>query len=294
MQTFALGVAVLSLAFVIDAHAAEANTSNRVITTNALADRALTETVILHVGRDRTSYDKGHIPSARFLALSDIVVTRDGVPNEMPTPEELARVFGSLGVKNNGSAVLYGDMQGLFAARAWTALDYIGVRASLLDGGFERWRAEDRAIETAPGAPNNSGSLQPSQNLNVLVDYHTAKDLLGRKNIVFVDARPPEEYSGAKTGDGVTRAGHIPGAVNIFWKLHLVSDADPVLKADGELRAMFEKAGVTRDKKVVAYCRTGVQASHTYFVLRRLGYDIVLYDGSFIEWSAQPDAPVEQ
>ncbi|HEU0051871.1 MAG TPA: rhodanese-like domain-containing protein, partial [Longimicrobium sp.] len=107
-------------------------------------------TVVLHVGRDRASYDAGHIPGARFLALSDIVTERDGVPNELPSVDALDQAFEAVGVSDDSRVVLYGDLAGLAAARAFFTLDYLGHTPALLDGGLEAWRAANKEVTTQP------------------------------------------------------------------------------------------------------------------------------------------------
>jgi len=102
--------------------------------------------VVLHVAPNRTSYDAGHISGARFLPLSDVAVTRNGIPNQLPTVDAMKIAFERVGVGDKSRVVIYGDMSGLFAARAYFALDYLGHgnHAALLDGGLEKWKAEHR------------------------------------------------------------------------------------------------------------------------------------------------------
>jgi rhodanese-related sulfurtransferase len=88
-----------------------------------------------------------------------------------------------------------------------------------------------------------------------------------------------------RPGERVTRGGHIPGAANLFWMQNIMSREIPVMRPPAELRRLYEAAGATADRKVVTYCRTGGQASHAYFTAKYLGYDVVMYDGSFFEWS---------
>jgi thiosulfate/3-mercaptopyruvate sulfurtransferase len=108
---------------------------------------------------------------------------------------------------------------------------------------------------------------------------------------VILDARPPAEFSGEVPGADVGRPGHIPGARNLFWQDLVRSPEEPRLKDEAELRRLFEAAGVGPGDTVVAYCRTGGQASFLYTVASHLGYDVVLYDGSFVDWS-RTDYPV--
>ena len=254
-----------------------------------LGDRNI---VVLHVARDRAHYDGGHIPGARFVAWNEITATRAGVPNELPPVAELQKVFERLGVGDKGRVVLYGDNSGLSAARAYFTLDYLGhgERASLLDGGLERWRAERRQVSTA-AATASPRPFTPNVNTDIVTDLDVMRDLswiatnVSSPGVALVDARPVEEYTGAKPGEGVPRGGHIPGAANVFWMQNLASRENPVVRPAAELRKLYEAAGAKGNRKIVTYCRTGGQASHSYFIAKYLGYDVVMYDGSFFEWS---------
>ena len=252
--------------------------------------------VVLHVGRDRASYDAGHVPGARFLPLSSIVVERDGVPNELPAPEALEEAFEAVGVSDNSRVVLYGDLGGLAAARAFFSLDYLGkTDAALLDGGLERWRTEERPVTSeAPDAPR--GSLTVRLRPDIVVDADWVRARLGNDStIVLVDARPPAEYRGDTPGQGVDRPGHIPGAYNIFWRDALIGDQDPRLRSPEVLHAAYTLADAAFGDTIVVYCRTGVQASHGYYVARYLRRPVVMYDGGFIDWSRRGEEyPVER
>jgi thiosulfate/3-mercaptopyruvate sulfurtransferase len=251
-------------------------------------------TVVLHVGRDRAEYDRGHVPGARFLALSTLLAERDGVPNELPPPEELREAFEAVGVSDNSRVVLYGDLDGLAAARAFFSLDYLGkTDAALLDGGLVEWRRQEHPVSTEAPAVGR-GSLTTPVRPDVVVDAEWVRARLADTAVVLIDARPPAEYTGEVPGAGVTRPGHIPGAHNVFWRTALVSDDDPRLRSPEVLHAPFVLAGAALGDTLVVYCRTGVQASHAYFVARYLERPVVIYDGSFIDWSRRGEEfPVE-
>ncbi len=267
------------------------------VSTEALAARLDDpRTVVIHVGRDRASYDAGHIPGAHFLALSSIVAEQNGVPNELPPADQLEAAFEGVGVSDNSRVVLYGDLNGLLAARAFFTLDYLGkMDAALLDGGLEQWRKEERTVSTdPPSSANGSLTVRPRQ--NVVVDADWVRNRLGNDStVVLVDARPPAEFSGETPGDGVTRPGHIPGAHNIFWRTALVSEQVTRLRSPEVLHASYTLADAAFGDTIVAYCRTGVQASHAYYVARYLRRPVVMYDGSFIDWSRRGEEyPVER
>ena len=255
--------------------------------------------VVLHVAREQAHYEKGHIPGARFVGWGEITTTRDGVPNELAPVTDLQKLFERLGVGDEARIVLYGDNSGLAAARAYFTLDYLGhgARAALLDGGLEKWKAEHRDISTAVVAPKPA-PFTPRVRAGVVTNLDVVRDLswtaanLSDPSVALIDARPVDEYTGIKPGEDVQRGGHIPGAASVFWMQNVVSRENPTLRSATELRRLYEQAGVQHGRTVVTYCRTGAQASHTYFVLKYLGYDVVMYDGSFFEWSKAEGAPI--
>ena len=186
--------------------------------------RHLTDSVvvILHVARERADYDAGHLPGANFLAVDQITVTRDKVSNELAPAEELKKVFESLGVGDRTQVVLYGERQGLWAARAWFTLDYLGhgKNAALLDANIEKWRSENRPL-TKDALPIKPASFSPHVHSEVLVTLPVVRDLswealnTSSPTAVLADARPPEQYLGEESASDTPRTGRIPGAVNL-------------------------------------------------------------------------------
>jgi thiosulfate/3-mercaptopyruvate sulfurtransferase len=258
--------------------------------------RAGVQVVVLHVARARSEYDSAHVPGARFLPLGALVTELDGLPNELPPVHVLDSVFTSVGVTDDAGVVLYGEP--LAAARAWFTLDVLGHgdHAAVLDGGLQAWRAAGRPVTTSayPSAVIEAGAFTPRHAPERLVDASWVAARSGRPDVALIDARPPEEYSGERPGEGVVRPGHIPGARSLFWKRALVSDSLPVLKAVDSLRGLFAAAGAEPGDTVITYCRTGVQASHVYFVARYLGFPVRMYDGSYLDWNRVASRPVER
>lgn len=239
---------------------------------------------VLHVARERSIYDAGHIPGARFIAWSDFVAARDGVPNELPPIEQLQKFFEGLGIGNSGRIIIYGDNNGLSATRAYYTLDYLGHgdRAALLDGGIEKWKAENREVSTQP-VNTASAQFTPRLSPKIVVDLAAMRDLswvaanVADPDVTIIDARPKEQYLGTPG----QRSGHIPGAANVYWQNNL---AGLVMKPEADLRQLYQSLGVKPNQKVITYCNTGVQASHAYFTLKYLGYDVMMYDASMAEW----------
>jgi thiosulfate/3-mercaptopyruvate sulfurtransferase len=246
--------------------------------------------VIVEVGI-RTDYDSGHIPGARFIAREEIVADCDGLPNELTSTDTLVKAFERAGVGDSKLIVIY-SREPLLATRTWFTLDYLshGSRAAILDGGWQKWALEKREVSTVTPYVKAAPFTIADRPYSV-AKFTEVSDLVRRRGtlpdkLLLIDARPSLFFSGEMRGAGIRRAGHIPDAVNIPWTSNLTGDNAPVFRSESELLQLYKAAGVTREAIVIAYCRTGMEASMTYFVLRYLGYDVSLYDGSFIEWSA--------
>ena len=216
--------------------------------------------VVLCVAGNPEFYTKGHIPGARLISLKDIVTTRDGIPNELPSVEQLQSVFAKAGLRNDAKIILYGERSGLLAARAYFTLDYLGLadRAALLDGGIERWRAEERA-ESVDVPKITPQSLKITIHPEVLVSakaLEAALNELAKKNgAALIDARPHEEFTGERLSEDVSRAGHIPGASSLYWMNTLVSKENPVLRPTDELRNLYAQAGANNANTALRYLR---------------------------------------
>ena len=268
--------------------------SEMLVTTEWLAEHLHDgDLVVLSVGSSPDFYSKGHIPGARQIRLGDIAVTRDGIPNEMPSEDKLREVFAAAGVSNNSRVVLYGERSNLMAARAYFTLDYLGVagHAALLDGGIEKWKAESRPLSTE-AVTAKPARLTIAPRPAILVDTPTMKTLAAKKDVALIDARPAKEFTGEQLSEDVQKAGHIPGATSLYWMDMLVSKENPVLRPEAELRKMYAQAHASPGRQVVTYCRTGMQSSFDYFVAKYLGYEPSMYDASFYEWSLK-DLPAE-
>jgi thiosulfate/3-mercaptopyruvate sulfurtransferase len=257
-----------------------------------LQDRNL---IVLCIADNERFYSSDHIPGARMILVSQIVTTRSGVPNELPSLETLQHVFEMAGVSNDSHIILYGERSGLLATRAYFTLDYLslGDRASLLDGGIEKWRAERRQVSTAAPAVHAS-KLVVRAHPEILVtrEQMSAYSRLTSPDAVLIDSRPRAEYTGEKLSENVPKRGHIPNAVGLYWRELLQGDSLPELKSGADLQQLFHRIGASPDKEVVTYCRTGMQSSFSYFVARYLGYKTKMYDSSFYDWS-RSSLPVE-
>lgn len=228
----------------------------------------------------------GHIPGAAQIDWKalEVVETSDGSLANWRTDVEA--ILTDLGIERGDTVVVY-DGGTFIAARLWWILHQLGhgdVR--VLNGGLEAWVAEDG--ELATGEEPVEPAAEPyvgEPNDEVLVTIAEAEAALDEDETVFVDARRFEdEYV----------PGHIPGAINVPFMANADAEGPKRWKSVTELRTMYEDAGITPDRSVIAYCATGVRSAVTYFTLRQLGYeDTAVFTGSFVEWSSDPARPVE-
>ena len=252
---------------------------------NLFVDAAPEGAQVIFVGADTMRAAAQHA-GAKFVRFSTFSVERNGIPNEFPPADSLAGLLRTAGVRD-GRVVIVGEP--IPAGRAWAAFDYLGMgdKAVLFDGGPRAFTT------TASSSTPPDADLRVNVRNDMIVDAEWVNARLNDSSIVILDARPPAEYSGATPGEGVTRPGHIAGARNLFWQTLVHSADDTRLKDEPELRRLFEQAGVAPGKTIVTYCRTGGQSSFLYAVARHLGYDVRLYDGSFVDWS-RTTYPVER
>ena len=242
--------------------------------------------VVLHVTSKKNDYVRGHIPGARFLNEDDFIVPHEGAMTELPALAKLTKTFSDLGVTDDTLVVIYTTDWFPLAARAYFTLDFLGHdKTALLDGGIEHWMNEDRAI-TSEVPKFAAASFTPHVREGVRAVLAEVKPITEEKaddpNVQILDARPARRYT----------AGHLTGAVNLYWQDTLASEDDPVFLPVEKLRALYAARGITPGKKVITYCEVGLQASHGYFLARYLGYNAAMYDGSFYEWSEMQKLPV--
>jgi len=246
--------------------------------------------VILQVG-DKAGYEAGHIPGARLLSLADIAAPSTGPDSlilQMPDPEALRARLAAFGVSDTSKIVVYPTREGLQSAtRVVFTLDAAGLgkRTFLLEGGMSAWTAAGGKASSEVTAVT-PGKLSPLKMRPLVVDAAFVREHTGKSGYVLVDARAPDFYSGARSGGAPSKphkAGHIAGAQSVPFTS--VTTPDFKLATAREISAKFKAAGLKRGDTVVAYCHVGQQATATIFAARTLGLNVLLYDGSFEEWS---------
>lgn len=206
--------------------------------------------VVIVDARSADDYVAGHIPGAVNVPRSE-TFDPDAELRVVGPPEQIAEVFGRRGVNESAHVVVYDDGLSNVAARVfWTLEYYSHPRVSVLNGGFTKWKAEERDVsldvpEPTPVAfdavPHEDARSTKAEVLNDL----------DAVEVVMLDSRAPEEFTGEKLYS--ERGGHVPDAVNIEWTRNFTGGEAPVLKSAAELNAMYEQEGVTQDKRVHAY-----------------------------------------
>ncbi len=246
------------------------------------------------VAKGRRDYATSHIPGAYFLHLDDdLSGKKTGKNGRHPLPplEVFAAKINALGVTPEKQVVVYDDLAGNFAVRLWWMLRWLGHdKVALLDGGFPLWAKEGRPLSSEV-PPARKGTFMPRPHLGATVDTPFVERFHVSADIKLVDARAPERYQGlTEPLDPV--AGHIPGAVNRFWKMNL--NPDGTFKSFPQLRAEFDEfLGSADPARVVHMCGSGVTACHNLFAMELAGLPSGrLYPGSWSEWCSDPARPV--
>jgi thiosulfate/3-mercaptopyruvate sulfurtransferase len=254
--------------------------------------------VLLHVG-DKAEYEAAHIPGARFVSLNDISISDHsghGLMLEMPPAEDLRHRLEALGISDKSRVVVYYGKDWVSpSTRVMFTLDYagLGARSSLLDGGQDAWVRAGGAV-TKEATAAKTGTLSALKLRPIVVDAATVKARLGTPGVAVVDGRDAAFYDGVETGGAhgqQHRTGHIRGALSIPFTS--ITDDRLLIKSDAELAAIFAKAGVKANDTVIGYCHIGQQTTAMLFAARTLGHPVLLYDGSFEDWSRHTDYPVD-
>lgn len=243
------------------------------------------------------AYAAGHLPGAHYLHLDrDLSGDKHDAQGHfrgrhpLPDPERFAGLVRSLGVVPGTLTVAYDGQGGMYAARAWWLLRWIGHRdAAVLDGGIAAWTSAGGALDTTVPAREAAPARSVDRPQMPTIDADALLQQLGR--VKLIDARGAERYRG-EVEPLDTTAGHIPGALNRFFQRNLGPDGR--FRPAAELRAEFDALlATTPASDVVHQCGSGVTACHNLLAMEAAGlHGSRLYAGSWSEWSADPAKPV--
>jgi thiosulfate/3-mercaptopyruvate sulfurtransferase len=253
---------------------------------------------VVEVDVDTAAYDQGHIPGAIVWNWSTQLcdtLRRDIVPKA-----GFERLMGQSGITPDTAVVLYGDNNNWFAAWAlWQMAMYGHKDARLMNGGRKKWLADGRELTTEVAPVPRTVYSAGEPDLSIRAFQPEVLHAMEGRNAGLVDVRSPDEFTGkilAPPGlpESCQRGGHVPGAKNIPWGQ--TCNEDGTFKPYEQLKALYERHGITPDRPAIAYCRIGERSSHTWYVLKYLlGYpDVKNYDGSWTEWGNLVGVPVER
>jgi thiosulfate/3-mercaptopyruvate sulfurtransferase len=255
------------------------------------------EMVILDVQPNIHDYIEQHIPGAIYMNEGLLRTYIDGMPARYVPPDTIQPVLRYAGLKPGVPAVVY---TGTGAAKGWgdgleqTMMAYSLARFGhdcvyVLDGGFDKWKGEGKPL-TKEFPKSSTSDFSVRVKSDFYIEYGEFKAVKDRKDVMVLDARPPDVYEGQSFW---IKPGHIPGAVNVPWA-SLMTDANKsLLKSDEEISAILKANGVRPEKTIICTCGTGREATNEFILLKwYLNYPSVrIYEGSFTEWTAYPENP---
>jgi len=235
-------------------------------------------------------FHRGHIPGAQFADLTAISDPGSPYANMLPGEAHFARAMGRLGIGNDSHVVVYDA--GYVSARLWWMLRIFGhERVSILDGGWRKWCAEGRPVETGAARDVAPGNFEARLDAARVVTLDQMKRAVDAGDATIVDARTPAKFRGQEgSGYPGVPGGFMPGAINTHWGAFFDAEKDHVFVSPEAARRVFERAGADISGEVITTCGSGVTAAILGFMIERLGNEgWRLYDGSWHEWAQQPE-----
>ena len=256
-----------------------------------------------NIAKER-AFDPGHIPGARFLNVAGAkgaLSNRDApLPWTWPTLLQFERDMSEAGVDNDSTVVLYAstprvgvDLGIMWATRAWWVMHHFGVNCRVLNGGWEKWIAEGRRVSTESAVTSEARfTVSPGWQRGVASKADVLETIAGSGSACVIDALSEASFAGLDRARYGPRKGHILGAVNVPMT-RLLDPGTGAFKAAHDIRSAFEREGVQWNRPVIAYCGGAIAATVDAFALTLCGHEnVAVYDGSLMEWAADPTLPM--
>lgn len=246
-----------------------------------------------HLGRQ--TYEAGHLPGAKFVSMdADMGGKKTGHNGRHPLPErqDVVAAMQRLGVDDEHQVLVYDQCEGMYATRVWWTLNWLGHRnVAVLDGGLKAWRSAGGELESGVSGASVQGNFSDRGLGMQAVSYEDVLANVTSQARLVMDARAEDRFAGQnETLDPI--GGHIPGAINRFYKHNL--NADGTFKTPEQLTVEFQaQIGDRRAEYLIMQCGSGVSACHNLFALHMIGLGTApLYVGSWSEWCSREGAPI--
>lgn len=246
--------------------------------------------------REKEEYRKGHISGALNLWRSDIEDSSFPYGGMMASKQQIEVLFQKIGVNPDDTLIVYDDRGMCESARLWWILkNYNFNNVKLLNGGISAWKEIEGDLDTITPVLRLSAFKLPEQST---MTHHISKEKLLESlgtNLIIIDTRSEDEFSGKSLKKGAKRAGRIPGSIHVDWANSIDYHGNKKLKSNDAIESIYKNLNIKKTDSIILYCHSGVRSAHTTFVLSELlGYKNVMnYDGSWTEWSHFDDLPLE-
>jgi thiosulfate/3-mercaptopyruvate sulfurtransferase len=238
-------------------------------------------------------YAEGHVPEAVWVD-NNWIRNPKAAPTFLPTPQEFEALMSKLGISNATRVIAYDDRGGIYAARLWWILNHYGhTNVALLDGGWTKWAAEQRATSTATPAPAAARFSVKAGTVKVAT-ADDVKAAINNPRMKLIDARTPGEIEG-KDLRGIKRGGFIESSVPVYWE-DTLDATTKAFKPAAEIAKLYGDKGIGAADNVTVYCQIGMRASHDIFTLALIGHDLTKlanYYGAWEEWGNRDDTPIK-
>lgn len=239
-------------------------------------------------------YLEEHIPGAMFFDIDEIADTSCDLPHMLPSPVKFSSRMRKMGIGDGMRIVVYDSYGILSAPRVWWTFRTMGVAdVAVLNGGLKKWKVENRPLEDLASRPRSERHFTARLNREMISAKDNIAQSIKTPTAQIVDARSQGRFKALEPEPRPNlKGGHMPGAVNLPCNI-LLND-DGTLKPANELKAAIEAAGINLQKPIISTCGSGITAAILSLALAILGHKHnSLYDGSWAEWGADDNVPIE-